>query len=114
MRKPDDELIKELFQLSGWLDSDETVGTDYSLGYLLSKLQERPKIYLEQLTGGKWHCYAKWSIMTELAKKIDPKILHLAMPPSAYTLESVSGYGSTPENAACMLAINLFKEGNLK
>lgn len=98
------ELCKELYELSGWAppDSDEIygwdneqlktkkiVGYEYDLGYLLRKLQ--PLEPMLSTLGEGWECSAldvgRW----------EANVREL-----------------TPEDAACKLAIELFKQGVLE
>ena len=85
-----EEPSKELFELSGWLDpmADGRRATPsspyYSLGFILRKLPE--KISLDHGVDG-WNCY------------------HYGF--------SIRAHADTPEDAACRLAIELFKQGIL-
>lgn len=106
------ELCKELYELSGWANTKEQYLTDfyrnrdgdiiapkYDLGYLLRKLRGlRPRIH-EVIDKVKYH------------NKVD----YIEYDCYAYTHNDVfSAHADTPENAACKLAIELFKQGILK
>lgn len=95
------ELCKELFKLSGWpvgihLGEWEDLTPQYDLGFLLRKLP--PVVTLKSRAGGRWSC----SILTG---RINGK-----------TIEKIEldKLANTPENAACKLAIELFKQGVVK
>lgn len=104
------DLCKELYELSGWkgthcywvmddgtpyLAYGERMNglslSAYDLGYLLKKLHELPfSVALNNQYNGKWNAYY------QLGALIEPQ------------------EADTPEDAACKLAIELFKQGVLK
>jgi hypothetical protein len=92
------ELCKALYELSGWagddsfgdMDSGKSATPAYDLGYLLRKLPQGTHIVKN--TGDKPD-YSCWSYLHE-------------------NVDTVRA--DTPEDAACMLAIELFKQGVLK
>lgn len=92
------DLCRELYELSGWTDNDhhrylgegEEIPA-YDLGYLLRKLQPFNAADLQWL-GGKWAAQA---------------VIFGTQPKSERT------EADTPEDAACKLAIELFKQGVL-
>lgn len=105
------ELCKELFELSGWNDvewyrnsitgqmiaaKDKVYrGSDipaYDLGYLLRKLHmQQPVLWLSG--------FGSWEVETQHEQKAS---------------DNFEATASTPENALCKLAIELFKAGVLK
>lgn len=113
------ELCKELYELSGWLKGTEKFWFEpgdgfknqlinkkfkpngfnengrfpaYDLGYLLRKL---PGVKLEQIDKDFWNAQKSYNDGTELP-------------------DYKSCDGSTPEDAVCKLAIELFKQGILE
>lgn len=94
------ELCKELYRVSGhtWLTEDHrpeyVAAPAYDLGYLLRKLPEFGKnIY--------WHTYHKnWCAAYEHTDEDGCQTL-------------IHKVADTPEDAACELAIELFKQGIL-
>lgn len=92
------ELCKELYELSRWGDrelaKDRNGVPHYGLGYLLRKLpasQDGNQLSLDQITAGHWvagYLYGN-------------------------PVKGATEQGSSPEDAACSLAISLFKQGIL-
>lgn len=93
------EVSRELFELSGWASVEKTHGVyidgipvpAYDLGYLLRKILPHTTV--------------------EFSLQSDGRILVLWCPEP---LEETSLFADAPEDAAAMLAIELFKQGVLK
>lgn len=102
------ELSNELYELSGWCPSErcngihyETSPPSYELGYLLRSIGEKYRVSVDYCKldqklamdlkswEGKWICY------------------------TPYMEQGIYPYADTPEDAAAMLAIELFKQGIL-
>lgn len=103
------ELCKELYRLSGWkdtyhyYDADEFVDTKFH-AELMSKNQNCPAYELGYLL-------QKLPVGTEVRKVLNG---YSADPPLKYRTRGISEVYGTPEDAACKLAIELFKQGVLK
>ena len=100
------ELCKELFELSGWVGVEEWFDHDvvaerapaYTLDFLLRKLPETTTLRRNKrkaIKTSNWH--GEWAVGVFGDK-----------------YKGISGtHGDTPEDAACKLAIELFKLGVL-
>ena len=102
------ELSKTLLELSGWDDTDDSwakaVGEipAYDLGYLLRKLPA-PTIIRHRVENKKYNKRPEWGIT--FGSGGGRKLIIGGLP---------NAEADTPEDAACQLAIDLFKQGVLK
>lgn len=96
------ELCKQLFELTGW-DAEEHWASEwvtrgqvpaYDLGFLLRKLPKKVgrTHFTMRHIGKSKYVAGEWEV----------------------GYRGIHGHGDTPEDAACLLAIELFKQGVLK
>lgn len=115
------ELCRELYELSGWGDGsdmnklkwldyyDDWSVPAYDLGYLLRKLPS----YIEQ-QGNLDGIDRQRRVAFQIRKWERPEVVWFAEYHEIYYRPLYRTEADTPEDAACKLAIELFKQGILK